>query len=135
MSFKIPDRYKETSPGVFEQTQPMELAEATISRTSPNASVRETGRGGLHEQIMAHCDAQWPRWKYRHSRTDKKTHEEEGVEDFTIFLPSGRTVHIECKSRDGKLTARQRDWAKELSMLGHEVFLVRSLEEFLEVVK
>ena len=95
---------------------------------------RETGKGGLHEQIIEYCGKQWPRWKYRHARTDKKTTEELGTEDFTIFLPAGRTLHVECKARNEKPSPQQLSWATELRMLGHTVHFVWSFEEFLKVV-
>ena len=95
---------------------------------------RETGAGGLHEQIMEHCGKQWPRWKYRHARTDKKTTEELGTEDFTIFLPGNKTLHVECKARNEKPSPEQLIWATELRMLGHTVHFVWSFEEFLALV-
>ena len=89
----------------------------------------------LHDKIIKHCNSQWPVWKFRHARTDKRTTEEVGVEDFTIFLPDGKTLHVECKARDEKQTKEQLIWAKQLEMLGHQVFVIRSMEEFLDVVK
>lgn len=88
----------------------------------------------LHEQIIEHCNKQWPRWKYRHARMDRATTEEKGVEDFTIFMPNGKTLHVECKKRDGKLDEDQRNWQHELGRLGHAVHVVRSFEEFLALL-
>lgn len=89
----------------------------------------------LHDEIIRYCNAQWPVWKFRHARTDRKTTEEKGVEDFTIFLPGGKTLHIECKAKNKKQTIDQRDWAKQLEMLGHRVHVCRSMEEFLQLTK
>lgn len=94
---------------------------------------REVGQGGLHEQIIKHCNAQWPRWKFIHSRTDMATTVEPGVADFVVFLPMGRSVCVECKTATGKESTEQRDWAYEMKMLRHEVHLVRSLKEFIEL--
>lgn len=91
---------------------------------------RETGHGGLQEQIMKHCRNQWPKWKFMHARTDKRSGLEEGAEDFTIFLPEGRTLHIETKAKGKKRTPEQNIWAAELRMLGHEVHVCRSIEDF-----
>ena len=96
---------------------------------------RETGKGGLHEQIMDYCNAQWPRWKFIHSRTDQKSTVAVGSHDFTVFLPGGRVVCVEAKAKGGKLSNEQLAWAKELSMLGHGVHVVFSLEEFKRVVE
>jgi hypothetical protein len=126
------DRFKEVRPGVFEKVS---IVDAVIDRTSPHAAIREVGAGGLHEQIIKHCNEQWPRWKFRHSRTDKKTHEELGVEDFTVFLPMGRTLHVECKAKGGKLSIDQAGWINEMSKLGHTVHVVQSLDEFIQLTK
>lgn len=91
---------------------------------------REVGKGGLHEKIKEHCDKQWPRWKYITSRTDQKSTIGVGIHDFTIYLPGGKTLNIECKTKDGKLTEEQAIWIHELRMLEHPVHIVRSLEEF-----
>lgn len=96
---------------------------------------RETGKGGLHEKIMEHCDKQWPRWKYIHARTDQKSTIGVGVHDFTIYLPGGRLLNIECKTKDGKLTEEQAIWIKELEMLEHPVHIVRSLAEFIAIAE
>ena len=94
---------------------------------------REVGRGGLHEKIMRHCDAQWPKWKYIHARTDQRSTVGIGVHDFTIYLPGGRVLNAECKTRDGKPTPEQLAWALQLEMLGHKVHVVRSMDEFLAI--
>ncbi len=89
----------------------------------------------LHDEIIKYCRSQWPAWKFRHARTDKRTTEEIGVEDFTIFLPGGKTLHLELKAKDKKQTPEQLAWAKQLEMLGHQVHVIRSMEEFLQLTK
>jgi hypothetical protein len=86
--------------------------------------------GELHRQIMAWCDSQWPRVKYRHSRMDRPTRDEIGCEDFTIFLPAGKTLHVEVKRKGSKQTPEQLAWAAELARLGHTLHVVRSFEQF-----
>ena len=88
----------------------------------------------LHGQIINHCDAQWPPWKYIRARMDKRSTIGNGVHDFTIFAP-GRVICVECKARNEKLRDDQQIWKKELEMLGIEVHVVRNTEEFLQVVK
>lgn len=99
------------------------------------AVLRETGPDGLHSAIIRHCRAQWPPWKYIHSRTDQRSTVDLGVADFVILLPGGRTVYIECKTKTGKLSEDQMGWALQAKMLGHIVHVVRSMPEFLEIVK
>jgi len=94
------------------------------------AATREVGSGGLHQQIINWCDQQHPRWKAVHSRTDKPSTTELGTPDFVVFGPFPKCLVFECKARTGKLTEDQRNWAYEMSMLGWDVKIVRSLQEF-----
>lgn len=94
------------------------------------AAENEVGHGGLQEEIANYCNRQWPRWKFVQARADKRSTIAEGCQDFTIFASHGRTFLIECKAKDGKLSEAQRNWHKEMEMLSHTVFVVRSLEEF-----
>jgi hypothetical protein len=89
----------------------------------------------LHNEIMRHCSEQWPRWKYIRARSDRESTIAEGCQDFTIFLPSGRVACIECKSKTGKLSPAQRDWAHEMKALGHTVHECRSFEQFLNIIE
>lgn len=104
---------------------------------SPTASEpdteREVGKGGLHEKIMQWCDSQWYCWKYIHHRTDKRSGIQEGAHDFTIFVPGGRLLCIECKMPGKKLSEAQLIWRKELEMLGHTVHVVTTFEEFTQL--
>jgi len=85
----------------------------------------------LHGQIIEWCDKQWPRWKYIHSRMDKSSTISVGAQDFTIFTPNGQTVCIECKRKGEKMNASQLAWELEMNRLGHEVYVVRSMDDFM----
>lgn len=89
--------------------------------------------GDLHQQIIAYCNSQWPKWKYIHARMDKKSTIQKGAPDFVIFLP-GRVCCVECKRPGEKPTQEQLAWAKEMEMLQHKVHVVTSFEQFLNVV-
>jgi hypothetical protein len=58
-----------------------------------------------------------------------------GEPDFQICADHGRTFLVEVKARKGKLTAEQLGLAIWAERLGHKIHLVRSVAEFLEVVK
>ena len=91
--------------------------------------------GKLHNQIIEWCDHQWPVLKYIHARRDKKATIGVGIQDFTIFLPGGRVLCVECKARNEKPDDAQLAWALQMRMLGHTVHCIRSWEEFAELVK
>lgn len=88
----------------------------------------------LHEEIIEFCNNQWPRWKFIHSRMDQPTCNEKGVPDFVILLPKNRVALIEAKRIGEKVSPAQRDWHAEALRLGHTVFVVHTMEEFLQVV-
>ena len=111
------------------------VAKGKPKTAPPNAAARETGKGGLHEQIINWCDSQWPRVKYIHSRTDQKSTVAVGSHDFTLFLHGGTTLCVECKAKGGKLSTEQRIWIHEMALKGHMVHVVFSMEEFKELVK
>lgn len=89
----------------------------------------------LHREIIAWCDDQWPRVKFIRGRMDKRSTIAKGAHDFTIFLPGGKTVCVECKKKDTKPDENQAVWACELRHLGHTVHVVRSMAEFHAVLK
>jgi hypothetical protein len=107
-------------------------------KTPPAASsaLGDGPENRLHLEIMSYCDRQQPRWRYRHMRMDcASTESIAGAEDFTIFLPNGKTLHIEVKRLTGKLDKDQVVWKFELERLGHVVHLVRSMDEFTALVR
>lgn len=88
----------------------------------------------LHDKIISWCRSQHPMVPYIHARMDQKSTVGEGVPDFAVCY-AGKTILVECKARDGKLSEAQRDWVHLASLQGVIVHIVRSFEEFLEVVK
>jgi len=106
----------------------------SVGKHAPLAQPVERERG-LHEAILDHCAAQWPRWKVIHARMDKRSTIQVGAQDLTIFMPGGNVLCIECKARREKLTPEQLAWATEMSMLGHSVHVVWSMEDFLAILK
>lgn len=98
-------------------------------------SLTESGReSALHGKIISWCRSQHPIAPYIHSRMDKCSTVGEGVPDFVVCYNS-KVVMIECKSRDGKLSEAQRNWKHLAFLNGCVVHIVRSFEDFLEVVK
>ena len=111
--------------------------EAYQMRHAPKQNVAKSGcdkESELHEQIVNHCNSQWPRWRFIHCRMDMKSTIALGAQDFTIFMPKGRTLCVECKKKDGKLDSNQIGWANEMNKNDHAVHVVRSFEEFLALL-
>ena len=87
----------------------------------------------LHNDIIKWCNDQMPRWKYIHANPSQKSCIAKGCQDFTVFAP-GRVIIFECKNKDGKLDSDQQIWRKEMEMLGHDVPIVRSMQDFFALV-
>lgn len=89
----------------------------------------------LHDKIINYCNSRWPKWKYIHANPSVRSTIQVGAQDFTIFADRARVFCIECKSKTGKRDQDQQIWAKEMEMLGFTVHLVRSMEEFFNLVE
>lgn len=84
----------------------------------------------LHEKVFDECRRRG--WIALHGAMSERTHRTLGEPDFVILADLGRVFFIECKSSTGKLRPEQAAlhvWARRL---GHEVHVVRSIEEFLD---
>lgn len=106
-------------------------------RNAPKSATPQVGcddESKLHQSIIGYCESQWPKWKFIRCRMDKPSTIAKGAQDFTIFLPNGRTLCVECKKKDGKLDADQLGWAHEMQKNHHTVHVVRSFEEFLNLL-
>ena len=117
-----------------------ELKRTKMPRLFPAASKSEEREKDLHNQILAECKRRG--WIALHGSMAHSTFRTEGEWDFTILgtryamgHEAPRTWFIEAKVKGGKLSPAQlaiHAWAHKL---GHTVHVVRSFEEFLEVVK
>ena len=104
-------------------------APAPVPGSSPSAAEREAD---LHRDIIRECERRG--WFYFRSSMAHRTHRTVGEPDFTICLPRGLTLFVECKSRTGKLSAEQQALQCWLAKFGHVVHVVRSIEEFRAVL-
>lgn len=88
----------------------------------------------LHRPILEWCRNQIPEIPVIYSRPNVATTTRIGVQDFTIFY--GQEVFcIECKRRLGKLDKDQQTWSYLMERQGFVVHIVRSFEQFLELIK
>lgn len=86
----------------------------------------------LHYPILQWCKDQGA--AYIRARSDMMSTIQRGAPDFTIFH-NGRVFLIECKSKTGKLKPEQIGWAMLAERNLFKVHVVRSMSEFLEIVK
>ena len=87
----------------------------------------------LHEKIIDECERRG--WLYLHGAMSKRTHRTAGEPDFLIYADKGRLFSVECKSASGKLSLEQSALIAHASKLGHTVHVVRSMQQFLELVR
>ena len=89
--------------------------------------------GDLHDQILAQCRHRL--WPVIHSRMDMATTTATGAPDFVIFADAGRVFAVESKTKTGKQTPQQIAWQMLMERNGHRYAIVRSMVEFLDLVK
>lgn len=103
-------------------------------RVQPSKGSAVERESKLRQQILDYCAAQWPTWLVISARTDTQSTIAVGAHDCTIFAPQ-KIFCLELKNRTGKLSQEQTVWAFQMGRLGHEVYVIRSMEEFLTIVK
>ena len=86
----------------------------------------------LHHPILQWCKDQGA--AYIRARSDMMSTIQRGACDFTIFH-KGRVFLIECKSKTGKMRPEQIGWAMLAERNLFKVHVVRSMSEFMEIVK
>lgn len=116
----------------FAEQHQRKHAPQRVVEVNPNGEAKESD---LHDKIIQHCNSQWPRWKYIRARMDQRSTIQAGCQDFTIFMPCGGLLLVECKRKGGKLSEAQLSWCKELEMLSHTVHVIQSMEEFNALLK
>jgi len=62
------------------------------------------------------------------------THRTLGEPDFVIIADNGRVFFIECKTRVGKLSPAQLAMKHHAEMLGTIIHMVRTMDEFRQVI-
>ena len=86
----------------------------------------------LHEEIFSECRRRG--WIALHGSMAERTHRTAGEPDFIIMADGGRVLFVECKSRNGKLSPAQHALKHHAEKLGHTMHVVRSREEFLQLL-
>jgi hypothetical protein len=87
----------------------------------------------LHNEILDECKRRG--WIALHGSMAQATARTIGEPDFVILADCGRVLLVEAKAKRGKLSPEQRAlhaWARKL---GHTVYIVRSMSDFIWVVQ
>tara|TARA_R110000796_G_scaffold225412_1_gene341808 strand:+ start:300 stop:668 length:369 start_codon:yes stop_codon:yes gene_type:complete len=87
----------------------------------------------LHSAIQDECSRQG--WLALTGAMSRRTHRTKGEPDFIILGDQGRRWDVECKTKNGKLSIDQRAIQAHYKKLGHGYYVIRSIEEFLELTK
>ena len=57
-----------------------------------------------------------------------------GVSDLIVLMPN-RAMFIELKNEKGIQSESQKDFEQSVSALGFEYYLIRSLDQFIDLIK
>ena len=131
----LPERYKQqVRPQLASQiNQPMcgELAlPGKPGMLVCSDAVEEESE--LHEAIRKHCAIKG--WLPLHGSMAHKTHRTPGEWDFVILAEHPCLLLVECKDREGKVSADQAAIAAWAKRLGWHPTVCRSITEFLRYV-
>lgn len=110
---------------VLNRAGELEKARAAVQNDGPGQSTSERE---LHDQILDLCRSRG--YYVVHARMDMRSTIAVGAPDFVVFLPGGRVLVVEAKTRTGKLSTEQQACCAWLSRLGHVYNVVRSIENF-----
>lgn len=56
-----------------------------------------------------------------------------GVSDSIVILPN-KTIYVEFKTDIGRQSEKQKEFQQIVTDLGHEYYIVRSIEQFKEII-
>ena len=87
----------------------------------------------IHDFIIGYCRRQ--DIPFTHGRMDKKTGRTPGEFDFYLFMPYGVILLLEIKTETGDLSPDQIKLHAAVQKNGHEVNLLRSIPEFMELMR
>lgn len=73
------------------------------------------------------------RGKYAASRNTSLP--KDGWADMVVFYGGGKTLHLELKSRGGKLRDAQKEMMKSCEALGHDYVQIKTMSHFLQVAR
>jgi len=98
-----------------------------LGRESNGGRVRR--ESDLHRMIGAECGRKG--LVVFHGRMDRASGRTPGEPDFTILLPGGRVLLVECKRpAGGRVSVEQQTVGVRASLLGHRVHLVTDFVQF-----
>lgn len=66
---------------------------------------------------------------------NKRMGQRAGTTDLVVALHGGKTIYIELKIQNGKLSEDQVTFAEDLAKRGHDAFICRSLDDFIEIIE
>jgi hypothetical protein len=85
----------------------------------------------LHRQITQEIRRRG--WIACHGAMHKSTKRTLGEPDYHCLAPHGRHFMVEVKTPNGKLSDDQQRFIAQADQLGHPVYVVRSLVEFIQL--
>ena len=122
-------RQRATEAGKRAQLDPPPSEPLTSVKRAGTASESEAA---LHDEIIKFCRKAG--YLYFHGAMGTRTSRTEGEPDFTICLPEGHTLFVECKTKTGKLSPAQQAVHHQASTLGHTFHVVRCIGDFMQLI-
>jgi len=87
----------------------------------------------IHRLILLECHRRG--FIALHGSMAHRTFRNVGEPDICVLMSGGRVLWVEAKTRSGRISEEQEAFARRAALLGHTVHVVRSFEEFLQLLK
>lgn len=86
----------------------------------------------LQQEIADYCKRQ--KWPFMRHSMAHRVWGTLGWPDFTILLPGRKLMLAECKRKGQKLRVEQEGISKMAKIVGHEIHVITSFDEFMSVL-
>ena len=114
-------------------TEWLTAREMRMAKNKPEASSEGVKiERELHDDVQS--ELRHRRWYFVHSRMDRKTTTQLGVVDFIIAIPGGKTLWLELKRKNGKLSQEQNITRHILKSSGHWHEVAFSMTDVLRIL-
>ena len=124
-------RWSEDQLGEYLERQSAVVGKKKMSSSPDECAPDDNPERTLQERIERYCEEHG--FYYFHDRS--RGANRPGHPDLVIAMPSGRTLWLELKSRQGRLSQEQKQVILRLLACSHEAHEVRSFRQFLKIIQ
>jgi hypothetical protein len=123
-----------TAEQLAEYEEKQRRWDKTSSQTALQHASEVEADPGPESDLQSKCETYCEDHGYPFFHDRSRGCNEPGFVDLVVALPRGRTLWLELKSKNGRLSSDQQRWRRALLYLGHSWHSAHSYRRFLEIV-